>query len=152
MKIDDIGKQQAIQWNREDTRQVSNAADGGFASLLQDEIEDTSIEAGSGSAVSEISSIPGMLALQSTTATNATDQIDAVGSVIDTLDSLGTALKQNASPKQVDSLISQLGDQASGLRSTLGDLPEDHPLQQMSEELNITAYMESVKSKRGDYA
>lgn len=150
MKIDDIGRQQSIQWNQENPKQVSSTADGGFAALLQDEIEGNT-EVNSEAAVSGIGSIPALLQIQPVAASSTTDQIDAVGSVIDTLDSLGAALKQNASPRQVDTLIGQLGNQAAGLRNTLSDLPEDHPLQQMSEELNITALMESIKSKRGDY-
>lgn len=77
--------------------------------------------------------------------------ISALDSTLTQFDSLKNALQQNLSPKQINSLVEQINEQTAGLDDKMSGLPADHPLRNMAEELKVTAYMESLKWKRGDY-
>ncbi len=77
--------------------------------------------------------------------------ISALDSTLTQFDSLKNALQQNMSPKAINSLIEQINAQTAGLDEKLSGLPADHKLRGMAEDLKVTAYMESLKWKRGDY-
>ena len=49
------------------------------------------------------------------------------------------------------SLIEQLNTGIAGMNDKMSGLPADHQLSDMAEELKVSAYMESVKWRRGDY-
>ena len=77
--------------------------------------------------------------------------ISALDGVLTQFDSLKNALQGNQSPKEINALIEQINAQTAGLDDKMSGLPADHQLRDMAEELKVTAYMESLKWKRGDY-
>ena len=107
-------------------------------------------------AVCEPGGLPGPLGIQSLISNSAqppelSQAISALDSTLTQFDSLKNALQQNLSPKQINSLIEQINEQTAGLDDKMSGLPADHQLRNMAEELKVTAYMESLKWKRGDY-
>jgi len=76
----------------------------------------------------------------------------AVQSLEGSLDDLGRSLGDGkAGLKTVDRTIQNLSHEAGNLQKSVDQLPADHPMRQLSNELSVLAYVESVKWKRGDY-
>jgi hypothetical protein len=156
MKIDEILSGQAAQVSKKSEDVGKAGTDDAFALLLQNEIAGQEQEtapnevAGSSDA---ISSLPGV---QSETSDSAdshdlSQAISALDGVLTQFDSLQNALQTTASPKEIGALIGQLNTQTASLDDSMSSLPEDHQLRDLAEEVKVTAYMESLKWKRGDY-
>ncbi|MCE5335877.1 MAG: hypothetical protein LLG06_14945 [Desulfobacteraceae bacterium] len=151
MRIDGILRQQSIQGTEESKKKGSTGTDTDFTSLLNEELSDVSSESSTGS-VSETEMIGNTFGITLSPADS--EMVQSVSALEDTLaklESLEQALQENTSPKEIDSLVSQIGTEASGLDEKLSGLPGDHPLKEVAEELKILSYVESVKWKRGDY-
>ena len=156
MIIDEILKQQAIQEGQQSTGPKTVSSDNAFAMLLQSEISGSQSAVAPGSAVCEPGGIPDPLGIQPLISNSAqppglSQAISALDSTLTQLDSLKNALQQNMSPKQINSLIEQINVQTAGLDEKMSGLPADHQLRNVADDLKVTAYMESVKWKRGDY-
>jgi hypothetical protein len=76
----------------------------------------------------------------------------SIESTIDRLDEMERLLGDSTvTPKTVGQVIDQLTDQTEALRHTMESLPEDHPLQELGNEVTVLATVESIKWDRGDY-
>ncbi|MGA2936871.1 MAG: hypothetical protein ABSF52_07210 [Syntrophobacteraceae bacterium] len=155
MKIDEIQSQQVMQESRQTKGPQSAGRDDAFALLLQSEIAGPGEETAPGDAVCAPMSVPDLgiqsLSGNSAQASQVSQAISAVNGVLTQFDSLKNALQANKSPKEINALIEQLNTQIAGMDDKMSGLPADHQLSDMAEELKVTAYMESVKWKRGDY-
>ena len=156
MKIDETLNQQAVQESQQSTGQKTVSSDDAFATLLQSEISGPQSDAAGDSAVYGSGGISGPLGIQSLISNSAqtpevSQAISALDSALTQLDSLKNALQKNVSPKEVNSLIEQVNVQTAGLDEKMSGLPADHQLRDMADDLKVTAYMESLKWKRGDY-
>ncbi|MGA2400588.1 MAG: hypothetical protein ABSG91_02640 [Syntrophobacteraceae bacterium] len=156
MRIDETLKQQAIQESQQSTGQKSVSSDDAFALLLQSEISGSQAEVASDSAVCGLGGVAGPLGIQSMIPASAqtsglSQAISALDSTLTQFDSLISAIQENKSPREINSLIEQINAQTAGLDDKMSGLPADHQLRDMAEELKVTAYMESLKWRRGDY-
>jgi len=156
MRLDEILKQQAIQESQQSKGRQSAGADDAFALLLQSEMSGSGTQAVSDDAVCGTDDLSGALGIQASIANavqtpELSQALSAIDGAVTQLDSLSDALQQNKSPKEIDALIEQVNAQAAGLDDKLSGLPSDHQLKDMAEEFKVTAYMESLKWKRGDY-
>lgn len=150
MKIDGIGKQQAVDPGLEAGKKNSTGVSDTFSNLLQAEISGTG-EAGTGAAAS-LGGIGNLLGIGTAPVdTELSGQVSAFEDTLTQLDSLTEQLTTSASPKQADGIISRINSEVAGLQDKLSSLPDDHPLKAMADELNVATYMESVKWNRGDY-
>jgi hypothetical protein len=150
MKIDGIGKQQAVEGNAEVGKKNRVRPEDGFANLLQDEISGaTETETDHVESLNNIQNLLGIGMMPSDT--ELSGPISALEDTLTQLDSLKGQLETSPTPKQTDGIISRINSEVAGLQDKLSSLPEEHPLKEMAEELNVMAYMESVKWKRGDY-
>jgi hypothetical protein len=102
------------------------------------------------STLESVASIPyGMEQPQVADSTNVERSIE---STIDRLDEMERLLGDSTvTPKTVGQVIDQLTDQTEALRHTMEALPEDHPLQELGNEVTVLATVESIKWDRGDY-
>jgi hypothetical protein len=155
MRIDEIQSQQAIQESKQSKGPQGSGRDDAFALLLQSEIAGPGEETAPGGAVCAPISLTdlGIQSLNdnSAQASEVSQAISAVDGVLSQFDSLKNALQANKSPKEINALIEQLNTQIAGMDDKMSGLPANHQLSDMAEELKVTAYMESVKWKRGDY-
>jgi hypothetical protein len=150
MKIDPIGSPQAVEGSSEAGKKNCTGLDDTFANLLQDEI--TGTEVTGTDQVSTLGNLQNVLGV-GMVPSNAelSGQVSALEDTLTQIDSLKDMLQTSSSPKQADGIINQISSQVAGLQDKLSTLPEDHPLKEMADELNVTTYMESVKWNRGDY-
>ena len=156
MRVDDILKQ-VIQQNGQTTGQSSSGTDTSFDLLLQSEISSSEAQSAPNSDFSGVEDLSGTLNIQPliSNATPASSESQALGALDDAMNqltSLNDAISRNKSPKEINSLIEQHNSGAAGLDDKLSGLASNHPLRDISEELKVTSYMESVKLKRGDYS
>jgi hypothetical protein len=149
MKIDDLLRvQQGAQNPQIEKRAGVRKND--FAALLQDEMSETGDAQKTGAALSP-DLLSGVLGLEPAIADPAlADRISTVENVIARLDILDQALNDNSvSPKKLDGIIKELGEAATRLQKSVEGL--SGPLAGISQEVNVLAYMEAVKLRRGDY-
>lgn len=158
MKIDETLSSQAVQKSMQSSGAPSQNAVGNdaFAQLLDGEIAGLGEETAPDSAVCGPGSVQGFWAPQSLMSNSAqtsqlTEAVSSLDDVLTQLDSLKNALQQTRSPKEINSLIEQINEQTAGLDDKMSGLPADHQLRDIAEELKVTAYMESLKWRRGDY-
>jgi hypothetical protein len=157
MRLEEILKQQATQDSQQLTGQKRAGADDAFAMLLQSEMSGSDTQPVSDSSVSGAEALSGSLGIQSLISNSVqspelSQALSAIDGAITQLDSLSNALQQNKSPKEISAMIEQVNEQTAGLDDEMSGLPSDHQLRDMAEELKVTAYMESLKWKRGDYS
>ena len=134
------------------------ASDGdAFASLLLNEVQSAGETVGQDSAVSGPASLSSPWSTQSILQASgqpsspSSGTITSLNSIFDGLDSLQSALQGVKSPKDINSLIEQINQQAAGLDDKMSGLPANSKLRDLAEETKVAAYMESLKWKRGDY-
>ncbi|MHC1745241.1 MAG: hypothetical protein AB9873_19740 [Syntrophobacteraceae bacterium] len=158
MKIDDISGKPRLDPLREASRQGrTGEAKDAFEMILKQEIG----AAGKASDTSEVSpelhGISGMTSLLASNFSSSIPSLDCGDSGL--LASTETLLSRIESdldaagdkPRKLESIIQSLSMEADSLKSDLGNLPEGHPLKAVAAELDILAYVESVKWNRGDY-
>ncbi len=160
MKIDGTLSGQAVEKSAQSSAkakgQASGAATDPFAALLQNEVDSTGQTGSQDSSVGGVASVAGLwglqpVALASGQSSPTSQAISSISGVLDGLDSLRNALKGANSPRQIDSLVQQVSEQAAALADKTSTLPADSGLRDLAEETKVTAYMESVKWSRGDY-
>jgi hypothetical protein len=156
MRVDEILKQQAVQENQQVNGRQSAGTDDAFALLLENEMSGSGTQAVSDDAVSGVEDLSTTLGVQSSILNTGqspelSKAISAMDAAVTQLGSLSDALQQNRSPKEIDTLIEQVNGQAASLDDKMSGLPPDHQLRGMAEEFKVTAYMESLKWKRGEY-
>ena len=128
-----------------------------FSGLLDDELQaGNNTPAGASSQTDPMAALGGFswvpAEAQSSSGASAS-QANAVASSLDTLQSLGESLSNTStSLKDVQGLLTQFSQDAKNAQDRTAALPEDHPLRQISNEMNVLSYVESVKWQRGDYA
>lgn len=155
MKTMEVGGQQAVQATTEMREKKAGTADSGFSALLDGELA-----AGSATAASATASVEAVDSI--TRSENADVSIaggtecsalaDAIEVQLGRLEEVGNSLQnEGVNLKTVDAMLTNLGEETEGLDSSLGSLPEEHPLRQIGDELNVLTYVESVKWNRGDY-
>jgi hypothetical protein len=156
MRIDEVLSSQVVQESKQSNASQSAKGDDAFALLLQNEIAKPQEQTVEDDAVCQSESLSAPRGSQPLVPTSAqspevSQSVSALDGVLTQLDSLQNALREAKSPKDVDALIEQINTQTAGLDAKMSGLPADHPLRDMAEDLKVTAYMESVKWKRGDY-
>jgi hypothetical protein len=167
MKIDGTLSGQTVEKSGQSSVQSSGQTSGtdgdAFAALLQTEVQSAGETTGQESALCGSTSVANLLSLQSIVQSSAVQSsaqpsqatssqaISSLSTVLDGLDSLQNALQGTKSPKEINSLIDQINQQAAGLDDKTASLPADSGLRDLAEETKVTAYMESMKWKRGDY-
>lgn len=155
MKTVEVGGQQAVQSATEIRDKKAGTADKAFAALLDGELSaganaDTVAELGLGNVDAVTRSEPTVLSAGSNMEYSGV--ADAIDSQLVRLEEVGTALQnENVNLRAVEAALTQVGEEAKSLDSSLGSLPQDHPLRQIGNELNVLTYVESVKWRRGDY-
>jgi len=158
MRIDEILSQQAVQESKQSNVSQGAGGDNTFALVLQNEIAKPEEETVTDGAVGESGSLPGLWGPQSLMANSAqappevSQAVSALDGVLTQLDSLKNALGEAKSPKEVGAMIEQINTQTADLDEKMAGLPAGHALRDMAEEVKVTAYMESVKWRRGDYS
>jgi uncharacterized phage infection (PIP) family protein YhgE len=155
MKIDEIQSQQAVQESKQSKGPQSGNSDDAFALLLQNEIAGPGEQTAQGVAVCAPMSVPGIgpqsLSGNLAQSPQVSQAIYAVNGVLTQFDSLQNALQTNKTPKEINALVEQLNAGIADMSDKMSGLPADHQLNDMAEELKVSAYMESVKWSRGDY-
>jgi len=151
MKIDSLLNSQIIQGNPEVDQKDAAGQDSDFAALLQSEmasVEETMPQ-------TDVSGIDGNYQISGIQAfpagSETTDGIAGIQDVLSMLQSLEQGLQENKSPKEIDGIITEMGNAAAKLQDNVSSLPENSELSDLAEEVNVTAYMESIKWRRGDY-
>jgi len=151
MKIDDIWKPKSIEADSEIQKKGPNRANDEFAAMLHDEMSGAE-QTDAGQEIFGIAPafhIPAIAALPSDPEGAA--RISSVEGLISKLQSLAVGIGGNMSPKEVDGIINELGTASAKLQGEFNGLAGEQPLKELAEEINVTAYMESVKWRRGDY-
>jgi hypothetical protein len=68
------------------------------------------------------------------------------------LDGIAASLEKGTPDlRRIEQIISELGAEARRLEERTAALPGAHPLRTVSNELNVLAFVEEVKWRRGDY-
>jgi hypothetical protein len=150
MKIDELLRIQPSRQNPQIQKRGAVGAND-FAALLKDEMSNVG-ETEDGAAVSRLNCLSGVPELAQTTSDPAlAGRISAIENVIARLDTLDKALSDDSvSPKKIDCIIQEIGQAAAQLQESVEGL-SGGPLAGMSQEVNVLAYMEAVKWRRGDY-
>jgi hypothetical protein len=155
MKVNEVVGQQAVQNTTGVRDKKSDKAGADFSSLLDGELlAGTETNAGVTSSVGSIDSLEQSQSLSGSMGTGEvyTDVTSAIDAQLGKLEEIGNSLQDsNVSLKQVDEMMTGLSNEADNLQTSLGDLPSEHPLRQIGDELNVLSYVESVKWRRGDY-
>jgi len=155
MKIMETGGQQAVQGTTEVRNKKADKAGMDFSALLDGELT-----AGSDAATvtTESAGAVDSIALSQSIGTSVADGAgyasvaDAIEAQLGKLEDIGTSLQdESVSLKNVDAMLTGLSAEAKSLDSSLEGLPDEHPLRQIGDELNVLTYVESVKWRRGDY-
>lgn len=154
--VEESGKSRAAQSAGQTKGTNSASGDDPFATLLQSEVGSAGETGDPDSAVYGPAGLTGPWSTQSIVQaagqTSPTSRaISSLSSIFDGLDSLQNGLQANKSPKEINSLIEQINQQAAGLDDKVSGLPANSQLRDLAEETKVTAYMESMKWKRGDY-
>lgn len=155
MKIMEAGGQQAVQGTTEVRDKKADKGGMDFSALLDGELTTGSdAAAGTVESAGAVDSIAlnqsiGMSIVDGAGYSNVADAIEGQ---LGKLDEMGTALQdESVSLKKVDAMLTDLSEEAKSLDSSLEGLPQEHPLRQIGDELNVLTYVESVKWRRGDY-
>jgi hypothetical protein len=160
MKIDQVLSEQTIKESKRSGGACSEGADAAFTQLLESEIAEqgqaTAPEGSAPSGVSGMEGLSGLWGAQSPVSNSAqtpmlSQAVSALDGVLTQFDSLANALQGVKSPKEINGLIEQLNTQTASLDDKVSELPANHQLKDLVEELKVASYMESVKWNRGDY-
>ena len=151
MKIGEPWKVQSVEGSPESKKSGAKRPDADFAALLQDELSGTD-ETSSNKKISELNQVLPTAGISGVTGdTRLSDLMEKIDGVISKLQSFEQALQTNASPKQVDQIVKEMGEAADKLQSTAEGASGYAGLDDVTQEINVAAYMESVKWRRGDY-
>jgi hypothetical protein len=157
MKIDDIVAKQRLETPKDSTRQVRTEQKKAFEAFLEQEIgaDNDLFET-----MTDPSPVQGMLEMPGILANSAHPSIPLIGegnldwikATESRLSSIQASLDAaNGDPRKLESIIQSLPKDAETLKSQLGELSGGHPLKSVADELEVLAYVESIKWDRGDY-
>lgn len=155
MRVDDLVKLQTVQdstGGSGDKRKVTGDA---FTALLESEMNSAASSDATASVGAESvdplleARMTGQISLGSDAGLTA---VDAVETGLKGLEEIGSSLSNGSvDARQVDALIQSLPASMDDMQKSLSGLPEGHPLKEIGNEISVTAYVESLKWKRGDY-
>jgi len=78
--------------------------------------------------------------------------VEAIDHLIESLHRLQQGLESPVvTPRELEGQLEALAQEAEGLRGRFEDLPQDHELRLLAEEIQVLTYVESIKWRRGDY-
>jgi hypothetical protein len=156
VKIDDIGSKQHVDLSNESLRQGRLEPRKAFGAMLEEEIGSDS-HAGnmaSTSSVLEVHGSPNTVSestysLLSPIRNGDITQVQAMENTLSDIEASLAAV--NGEPKGIESIIQSLTREAEALKSEFGSISSTSPLGNIAGELEILAYVESIKWSRGDY-
>ncbi len=157
MKIGELTGKEALQRGLDATRDKATPKSDDFKELLAEEMSQTGAVGGSeGMTATAMGPVSGPYALFPGLDVNMTNSVqsvlDAVQAAGQRLDSIEQTMEGGGvTPKTMGRAIDALSREAASLQESLSVLPDTHPLRNVGDELNVLAYVESVKLKRGDY-
>ena len=162
MKIQELVGGQTIQKGSGVPGEKASAKSNEFQELLIEELarktdteKDEGVTPGSTGPVNA----PVTIYTESSTSIYARNGNDCLAMPTDAVDSLSGGLEAidramgsgSASLKMMGRMIEKLSLEAEGFRKDVNQLSADHPLKELSDQIGVLAYVESVKWKRGDY-
>ncbi|MEM5788338.1 MAG: hypothetical protein AAGU11_13565 [Syntrophobacteraceae bacterium] len=151
MKIDDFTRLVSVQGTPELQKKDSTKPNESFTALLNDEISQRE-EVGGKTAASGIHDfLPFPVTPVLSTNSETVNRLAAIEDVVAKMQALVDGLGGGASPKSLDGVVKDLGNLSATIEDKLGEMGEDPKLKDIAEEVNIAAFMESVKWRRGDY-
>lgn len=162
MKVQELTGGPAIQKGSDVAREKASVKSNAFQDLLTEELDrKTDLEKDEGISLggAGVMNAPVGMYSESSAAIYAYKGDDDMGMTTDAIHSLSGGLdvidrsigSGDASLKTVGEMIERLSQEAEGFRKGVDRLPSDHPLRQLSDQVGVLAYVESVKWKRGDY-
>lgn len=160
MKVGDVsGKETQVQRLKDFNEKVDKGAQDFKSYLSENEFPGQGVKSTTDPAGElEMGMVNPMLALshvsEGSGASAVSDAVTAaVGEAGQKLDQVVAALGSGkVSLKELGKAVDTLSEQADNLQQTVKELPGDHPLRKLGDELKVLAYTESVKWQRGDYA
>lgn len=159
MKIETTNPIGSVDQTSTATQSKPAKTENDFAALLESEMPLASTEESnqlqeSAFALEHLNTISNA-ALLFSLENNVSAEETAAAAVEDTLsglEKLGQLLEdQGVSLEQVDTALNDLSETLPRLQEQTSQLPDDHPLRQMGEELSVLVAVESIKWNRGDY-
>lgn len=157
MKIGDIGGLERIQTGPEVSGKKKALGTEEFGRLLAEELNPQTTAPLSPSTMPErVAGIEPSMEMPPVTACQdcqgERQALEALGSLEERLGRIEHSLSDpDISLKALDDVIGSLAGDARQLEQGLSALPDGHPMRQTGEELQVLAYVESVKWARGDY-
>jgi hypothetical protein len=155
MKINEISKFYPIEKAGSDPiKRANSKEEGDFDRVLGHELDSgSSIRSQACSVQIGIEQLSRPPFLQNTSVSESESMMaDSVDSTLVQFERIEERLcRGDATPRAIDRSISSLLDSAGSLAEELKALPEEHPLRQIGNELNILAHVESLKWQRGEY-
>lgn len=155
MKVLEVGAQQAIQNSSDAQGKRADGAQDEFTRLLDDEMntaESIPVETAGSAGIDPLSLIQAPALPSGDAQVQSPEALKSIEAGLNSLEMIGRSLQDsNVTPKSVDAMISGLAGQVDGLQKSIADLPSEHPLKQIGNELSIMSYVESVKWRRGEY-
>ena len=153
MKVDDILTKQLVTTNLTESKEKSTSGNKGFKELLDDEVGLQATAKGTSTSNAtpvtlQTASLFPIVSLQEQN-TNAATSITSICQDLDQL--LGGLENSHSNHRAMENAIASLSSKASDLKELAEKLPEDASLKELSDELNVLSYVESIKWKRGDY-
>jgi hypothetical protein len=156
MKVQEIAHVDVTQ-KQSDGKNVGRT-EGSFDRVLNEALGEVGAtrEPESGTAATDpLSSVAGVpaVSLSGEVTGDAGAAESSISGAIDQLQAVEQGLLSGpVSEKQVGQAIGSLSSEAEKLRGSTQNLPSDHPLRQIADELSVLAHVEAVKYHRGDYA
>jgi hypothetical protein len=158
MKIDEITLKDGIQGSRNVSGDNRAAKSEDFKTLFEGELNALTEAAGtSGQTAESLLAVGGAMDISAAWKTDALwNDMQAAettaASVAEKLDEIGRLAGDGTTDlKRIDDMLGALSTEAASLQEKVKDLPLDHPMREVSDELSVLAYVESVKWQRGDY-
>ena len=158
MKIDEITLKDGIQGSRNVFGDNRAAKSEDFKTLFEGELNAlTEAAETSGKTAESLLAVGGAMDTSAAWKTDALWNVrqsaeTTAASVAEKLDEIGQlAGDGTADLKRIEDMLGALSTEAESLQEKVKDLPPDHPMRNVSDELSVLAYVESVKWQRGDY-
>jgi hypothetical protein len=158
MKINEASINEYIRRNELESKEKPSVKSDNFRNLLVDELDSqassATVDSSGESVVVELAeTLPTVLLLGIEESQNVLSEAgSAVSQLNSGLDSILRKLdQQDISLNTLESVVSSLSAEAENLSAYAGEIADQSALKGLSDELNVLAYVESVKWQRGDY-
>lgn len=151
MKINETVGSQPVQGDVAGNKTKKAVDSNGFDQLLQQEITETRNTATQSARAAFAPASIAPLTLQPDSL-----HVEALGSELESALDRWSGIQDliaspQFSPKDVQTQLDTAAAEAAGLHEKCQNLPADHPLRQVSNELMVLSQVESLKWNRGDY-